>query len=84
ADVRLEEEEEEDLLPPPSVSPTEPKVLEPPLAAGGDEKQRIIAALQQTNWIVSGPRGAARLLGLTEQTLRYRMRKYGIQRSKKV
>ena len=55
-----------------------------PLAEGGDEPQRIIAALQQTNWIVSGERGAARLLGLTEQTLRYRMRKYGIQRPKKV
>ena len=87
ADVLLDEEEEEDMLPPASVSPVAPEAeardQEPLLVEGGDEKQRIIAALQQTNWIVSGPRGAARLLGMTEQTLRYRMRKYGIQRPKK-
>ncbi len=49
---------------------------------GQDEQQRIIAALQRKNWIVSGDRGAARLLGMSHQTLRYRMRKYGIQRPK--
>ena len=53
-----------------------------PMAAGADEKQRIVAALEKTNWMVSGDRGAARLLGMTAQTLRYRMSKYGIQRSK--
>ena len=53
-----------------------------PMAAGADEKQRIVAALEKTNWMVSGDRGAARLLGMTAQTLRYRMSKYGIQRPK--
>ncbi|MYA21666.1 MAG: hypothetical protein F4Z30_02245, partial [Gemmatimonadetes bacterium] len=57
----------------------EPKA-EPPLTAGGDEQQRIIAVLKQTNWVVSGQRGAARLLGMSAKTLAYRMRKYGIQR----
>ena len=52
-------------------------------AAGEDEKQRIVAALERTNWMISGNRGAARLLGMSHQTLRYRMRKYGIQRPKK-
>ena len=52
-------------------------------AAGEDEKQRMVAALQRANWVVSGDRGAARLLGMTAQTLRYRMRKYGIQRPPK-
>ena len=52
-------------------------------AAGEDEKQRIVAALERANWVVSGDRGAARLLGMTAQTLRYRMRKYGIQRPPK-
>ncbi len=52
-------------------------------AAGADEKQRMVAALQRANWVVSGDRGAARLLGMTAQTLRYRMRKYGIQRPPK-
>ena len=54
-----------------------------PAAEGEDEKQRIVAALQRTNWVVSGDRGAARLLGMSAQTLRYRMRKYGVQRPKK-
>lgn len=47
-----------------------------------DEKQRIAEALRLTNWVVSGNRGAGRLLGMSAQTLRYRMRKYGIQRPK--
>ena len=55
-----------------------------PMAEGEDEKQRIVAALQRTNWMVSGDRGAARLLGMSAQTLRYRMHKYGIQRPKKL
>ena len=53
------------------------------LAEGDDEKQRIITALRKTNWVVSGERGAARLLGMSDKTLDYRMRKYGIQRPKK-
>ncbi|MYB71768.1 MAG: hypothetical protein F4X75_25115 [Gemmatimonadetes bacterium] len=40
----------------------------------------MIAALEQTNWIVSGERGAAHLLGMSHKALRYRMSKYGIQR----
>ena len=48
-------------------------------AEGESEKQRIAEALRITNWVVSGNRGAARLLGMSAQTLRYRMRKYGIQ-----
>ena len=51
-------------------------------AEGEDEQQQIIAALEKTNWVVSGNRGAARLLGMSAQTLRYRMRKYEIQRPK--
>ena len=54
-----------------------------PMAEGEDEQQRMVAALERTNGIVAGDRGAARLLGMSAQTLRYRMRKYGIQRPKK-
>ena len=60
----------------PSASPVEQA------AEGEDEKQQIIAALEKANWVVSGNRGAARLLGMSAQTLRYRMRKYGIKRPK--
>ena len=48
-----------------------------------DEKQRILAALQATNWRIYGPRGAARLLGMGPEKLRYRMRKHGLQRPEK-
>ena len=44
------------------------------------EKRQILAALQTTNWRVYGPRGAARLLGISAEKLRYRMRKHGLQR----
>ncbi len=53
-----------------------------PRAKGADERQRMVAALEKTNGMVSGDRGAARLLGMSAQTLRYRMGKYGIQRPK--
>ena len=46
------------------------------------EKRQILAALQATNWRIYGPRGAARLLGIGPEKLRYRMRKYGLKRPK--
>ena len=47
------------------------------------EKRQILAALEVTNWRIYGPRGAARLLGIGPEKLRYRMRKHGLQRPKK-
>ncbi len=44
------------------------------------ERSHIIRALEQTDWVVHGPRGAARLLGLNPSTLRSRMKKLGIRR----
>ncbi len=74
-------------LSPPSALPVAPAAERQeekrPLGESEDEKQRMVAALERTNWMVSGDRGAARLLGMSAQTLRYRMRKYGIQRPKK-
>ena len=74
-------------LSPPSASPVvqeiEGRDKQWPLAEGADEQQRIVAALERTNGMVSGDRGAACLLGMSAQTLRYRMRKYGIKRPKK-
>ena len=43
-------------------------------------RQRIIEALEETGWRVSGPRGAARLLGLKPTTLEARMKRLGIHR----
>ena len=52
-------------------------------AEGEDEKQQLVEALQATNWMIYGERGAARLLGMNPEKLRYRMQKYGLRRPKK-
>ena len=74
-DVPLASEDaatEEPLAPPVAAAPVE--------AEFKDEKQQIAEALQATNWMVYGERGAARLLGMNPEKLRYRMQKYGLRR----
>jgi len=44
------------------------------------ERDHIVAVLESTGWRVSGPRGAAKLLGLKPTTLEARMNKLGIKR----
>jgi formate hydrogenlyase transcriptional activator len=46
------------------------------------ERQRIVATLEETNWKVAGPRGAAALLGMPRSTLQSRMQKLGIRVSR--
>ena len=90
ADVLSAEGEEEALLLPasaPAVSSVEAEV-------GGDwgarevagakaEKQQIEEALRATNGRIYGEHGAAQLLGMGPEKLRYYMRKYGVERPKK-
>jgi formate hydrogenlyase transcriptional activator len=42
------------------------------------DRRHIIAALESTNWVISGPTGAATRLGIKRSTLQFRMRKLGI------
>ena len=42
------------------------------------ERKQILAALEQSHWIVAGPNGAAARLGLKRSTLQLRMKKLGI------
>jgi formate hydrogenlyase transcriptional activator len=44
------------------------------------EKDHILRALSESNWVVGGPNGAATRLGLNRTTLNHRMRKLGITR----
>jgi formate hydrogenlyase transcriptional activator len=44
------------------------------------ERQQILKALTQSNWVVAGPRGAAALLEMKRSTLRLRMQKLRISR----
>ncbi len=46
------------------------------------ERQQIVATLEQANWIVAGPNGAAARLGMKRSTLQSRMQKLGIRISR--
>ncbi|HMP57968.1 MAG TPA: sigma 54-interacting transcriptional regulator [Gemmatales bacterium] len=61
--------------PPPGASPRRFATLEEA------DRQHIRAALEQTGWVIDGPRGAARILGLHPNTLRSRLKKLGIHRT---
>jgi formate hydrogenlyase transcriptional activator len=44
------------------------------------EREHIVRALEASNWVVSGPDGAAERLGMKRTSLVYRMHKLGIKR----
>jgi formate hydrogenlyase transcriptional activator len=44
------------------------------------ERQHILRMLEETNWVVAGPHGAAVRLGMKRSTLQFRMQKLGISR----
>jgi formate hydrogenlyase transcriptional activator len=59
----------------------------PPEPAAGEmltleaaEREHILKALEATNWVLAGPRGAAAKLGMKRTTLQSRMQKVGLAR----
>ncbi|HUH64116.1 MAG TPA: sigma 54-interacting transcriptional regulator [Terracidiphilus sp.] len=46
------------------------------------ERRLILEALDASDWVISGPRGAATALGLKRSTLQARMEKLGIRRAR--
>jgi formate hydrogenlyase transcriptional activator len=44
------------------------------------ERQHLLEVLERAGWVIEGPRGAARVLGLHPSTLRSRLRKLGLSR----
>ena len=65
-------------------SPAAPPAAPPPADEDGNlgavERRTILAALARTGWVIDGPRGAARVLGLHPNTLRSRLKRLGITR----
>jgi formate hydrogenlyase transcriptional activator len=69
------------------------EALEPRLQASGHarpaaslqdvERAHILRVLADTNGVIEGPRGAARILGLHPNTLRFRLQKLGITHSRR-
>jgi len=47
------------------------------------ERAHIAATLNQTGWVIEGLRGAAKILDMHPNTLRSRMKKLGLERSKR-
>ena len=65
---------------------TEMKLAPEPVGANsltlrGAEREHILRALEATNWVLAGPRGAAARLGMKRTTLQSKMRKLGVVRS---
>ncbi len=44
------------------------------------ERKHVLAVLEEANWVLAGPNGAAARLGMKRSTLQYRMGKLGISR----
>jgi PAS domain S-box-containing protein len=44
------------------------------------ERDYILTVLRETDWVIDGPRGAAKALGLHPNTLRNRLKKLGLER----
>jgi len=71
---------------PPSIDISPARIVAPGTTAshGSDltsvERNHIIDVLQQTDWKIAGPGGAASLLGMPSSTLRSRMKRLGISR----
>jgi formate hydrogenlyase transcriptional activator len=47
------------------------------------ERAHIAATLDQTGWVIEGPRGAAKVLDMHPNTLRSRMKRLGLERAKR-
>ena len=61
------------------------EILNDPGFSGGNaleqaEREQILRALRESNWVVGGARGAAARLGLKRTSLAYKMQKFGISR----
>ncbi len=46
------------------------------------EREHILRALEATNWVLAGPRGAAARLGMKRTTLQSRMQKLGVAKAR--
>lgn len=69
----------------PAIDVNLPKTLENPATMSHEENERnhILQALESTTWMVAGKKGAAALLEMHPNTLRYRMKKLGIRVQRK-
>jgi formate hydrogenlyase transcriptional activator len=65
-------------LPPAKPPAPAPNAAGVTLAAA--EREHILAALHETDWVLGGPNGAAARLGMKRTTLQWKMKKLGLSR----
>jgi len=63
-----------------SVLAHSPSQDSPPMKLADAEREHILGALEETGWVIGGPKGAALRLGMKRSTLQHKMRKLGIAR----
>ena len=51
-----------------------------PVTLADAEREHILGALRETDWVLGGPKGAAARLGMKRSTLQWKMKKLGISR----
>jgi formate hydrogenlyase transcriptional activator len=61
-------------------APPRPEPAAPVDDADGAARERYLAALEGCGWVIEGPSGAAAILGVHPNTLRYRLKRLGISR----
>ena len=65
-------------LKPPILELLKRRTVAAPVTLKECEREHILKAIQESNWVIAGPRGAAARLGVPRSTLMYRMRKLAI------
>jgi len=66
------------LLKPPISELLKRRTVANPVTLKECEREHILKAIQESNWVIAGPHGAAARLGVPRSTLMYRMRKLAI------
>jgi len=60
--------------------PTDVPTPTPSVTLTDAEREHILGALRETNWVLGGPKGAAARLGMKRSTLHWKMKRLGIFR----
>jgi formate hydrogenlyase transcriptional activator len=62
-----------------SLQSSEPSVAVVTLADA--EREHILSALEETGWVLGGPKGAAARLGMKRSTLQWKIKRLGISKA---
>jgi formate hydrogenlyase transcriptional activator len=64
----------------PAAAPEAPVPGGAPVTLADAEREHILGALHETDWVLGGPKGAAARLGMARSTLHWKMKKLGLSR----